>query len=515
MLHFGRRRVAMSHGLDGPALTVPANGTSRPGRFRALWAPLVVIEAYLAFTVFVFFFGPVEWDVPNPLKLLGFLAVNYGALYLGYRRGIRPARARLRTGPVQSLGTIQVPRAVVVLILVSMVFSIFSSLMMLQAVRGDLAGVLMAFRNPGEAYNQSQNLAQAFRDGNIREYDISNYSWAFRISTVLSVLKRLYFPLSLACWGLLPRSLKVLFFVATFTGITSTVGAGAQSGVGFLIFAALPVALYRLYVARGPMTTARGARPARRGRGRAALVRAGLVLAFGGLVATVAYFQVSRAETGRRALDPVATLAGSFGQPAENSVFRVTGTRANYGLTMALLYMSHGYQGLALAMEQPFVWTFGFGWSGGLQAILRDYLGGPDLFQRSYLVRNQAATGWPALNWWSTIFPWVASDTTFYGTFLFTALVGFVAGRSWSTLILRGNPVGFAVLGQLFILVFMFPANNALAQTLDGLFALVGVVVIYSLSWRFRKKGATGGSIGETAVESARESLPPCTTRPT
>jgi hypothetical protein len=198
---------------------------------------------------------------------------------------------------------------------------------------------------------------------------------------------------------------------------------------------------------------------------------------------TVILFQIDRREVSGLELNAADALAGPFASPSER--FPLMTGRLGYGVAMMCLYASHGYEGLALSMELPFEWTYGLGWSRALQVIYSDYLGGSDPFDKSYLARNEVRNTWPALTWWSTIFPWIASDTTFYGTVLVMVLVGFVIGRTWTQVIITGNPVGFALLAQMFTLVFMFPANNALAQTLDGLFALIGLVMIYAMSRKY------------------------------
>ena len=37
------------------------------------FVPLFIAEAYLSFTVFVFAFGPLPWDVRNPFTLFSYL----------------------------------------------------------------------------------------------------------------------------------------------------------------------------------------------------------------------------------------------------------------------------------------------------------------------------------------------------------------------------------------------------------------------------------------------------------
>jgi len=373
-----------------------------------------------------------------------------------------------------------------------MVFTIVSNTVRLYAIRGGIGAFASSFLNPGEAYRQTQLLAEMYRNG--EAMPMADFAWVFRINTLLAVFNGLYFPLALICWRQMRISYRVIFFVALLSSIVFTTGVGYQSGIGFLFFGLLPVVLYKLYVV--PRRTKIGATRVAAGRSGLnrvfAMALAGLAIC--ALVATVAWFQLDRAENRGRSLDAARELGAGFSSPSAHGLVPITGGRLNFGLVMACMYFSHGYEGLALAMELPFEPTYGLGWSGALQSIYRDYLGGPDLSQRSYMERSSQRYGWPR-QWWSTIFTWIASDTTYYGTVLFMVLVGFVIGRCWVGVVITGNPIGFAVLAQMFTLVFMFPANNALAQTLDGLFSLIGVLIIYAASWQYFVPSRTGITI--------------------
>jgi hypothetical protein len=488
-------------------LAAPREGrTFRRNRAHALWAPVVLLELYLAFTVFIFFFGPVEWHAPSAAKLLVFLVVNYSGLWFGYSWGIRRGKTALTHSKVGDVGVIRMPPQLMWVIIFSMGFTIISDMVRLYAIRGDMGTFVSSFLNPGEAYRKSQELAQMDREGGVMA--LANFSWAFRISTVLAVFNGLYFPLALVCWRRMSIAYRVMFFVTLFCAIQFTVGLGAQSGIGVLVFASLPVVLYKIYVIARPITgrpTSRIVAAKKRGS-NPALAKMLVVASLCVLVATVVFFQLDRAEESGRELNAVNEMGGQYASPSEHGIVPVTGGRLNFGLVMACNYVSHGYEGLALSMELPFEWTYGLGWSKALQVILHDYLGGPDLFERSYLMRNSQENEWPNA-WWSTIFPWIASDTTYYGTVLFMVLVGFLIARCWVNVIFTGNPIGFAVLAQMFTLVFMFPANNALAQTLEGFFSLIGVISIYAGSWKYfspartsHRRGYASGSTFEPSV---------------
>ena len=451
---------------------------------RALWMPIVVLEVYLAVTVLLFFAGPVNWDVPSRPKLMAFLVLNYTGLAIGYGWGIRRGRRALRQLQAPDAGSLRIPTYLPRLIWLSMVFTVVGAAIRLYIMRGGFSEVLATILNPGAAYREAQIIAQLDRDGQLTA--AAGAHWAFRVTTLFQVLNGLYFPLGLACWSRLRPASRAMFLISVTVGVVFTMGIGAQSGIGAFVFASLPVALFSIYVRGRRLTTAPPViAPVMRTRSRALRARLLAVGAVVSVLITVALFQVSRAEDTGKDLDASNFLVGQFGTPSDRGLVRATGTRANFGLIATVQYLSHGYEGLALAMELPFVPMYGLGWSKATQVMYRDYLGGRDLFDRSYLARNEVQNGWTALILWSTIFPWIASDTSFYGTVFAMMLIGFVLGRGWTAVVVRANPVGFALLAQLFTLVFMFPANNAVAQTLDALFSFGGVAALYVASQRY------------------------------
>lgn len=51
------------------------------------YTPLIIIFIYLNLTVFIFFFGPVKYNIENPIKISIFLLASHLMLLLGYMYG--------------------------------------------------------------------------------------------------------------------------------------------------------------------------------------------------------------------------------------------------------------------------------------------------------------------------------------------------------------------------------------------------------------------------------------------
>lgn len=151
------------------------------------------------------------------------------------------------------------------------------------------------------------------------------------------------------------------------------------------------------------------------------------------------------------------------------------------GLTAILWYVSHGYSGLDASLSVPFVWTHGTGASPGLARILGVVgIGGAD---QAYPVRAEAATGWPALERWQTMYPWLASDTTFVGAVILVGLLGFGVALSWRRAL--RDPSGLLAatwFGALVVVTVYVPLNNQPIAATSSVFGILTLAVATVLS---------------------------------
>ena len=76
-----------------------------------------------------------------------------------------------------------------------------------------------------------------------------------------------------------------------------------------------------------------------------------------------------------------------------------------------------------------------------------------------------------ASQYWSTIYPWIASDVTLPGTVLVLGAIGWLAGLVWMDVLGGRNPFAVALLGQLLVLLYYIPAHNKVMQTGEGISA--------------------------------------------
>lgn len=85
---------------------------------------------------------------------------------------------------------------------------------------------------------------------------------------------------------------------------------------------------------------------------------------------------------------------------------------------------------------------------------------------------------------WPTIYPWIASDVTFPGTVVIVFLVGWLSARVWLDVLGGQNPFAVALLGQLLLMLYFFPAHNRIMQSGEGVVALL----VFLLAWLFLRQ---------------------------
>jgi len=143
-------------------------------------------------------------------------------------------------------------------------------------------------------------------------------------------------------------------------------------------------------------------------------------------------------------------------------------------------YLSQGYYGLSLSLEQPFTWTSFAGSSYSVSVILNQFFGADFWVTRNYPYMVGYATGWDQAKW-HTVFAWLASDLTFTGVVFFMGAMGFIYGRAWREILLYQNPFALMMFAMMNIGLAYAPANNQLMHSPGGLSTTFAVFAVYFL----------------------------------
>jgi hypothetical protein len=411
--------------------------------------PAVFFVSYLTGTVLLFAYGPWPWPVRDGTTLYGFLAAAHVALLIGYLSAA--------FNPPRTYGWSVRPRRLLVL---SLATNLVLLLPTVAARTGSFVPQVTAgLANPGAAYNASLDIRGAGSPLLIVEY----------IRILLAPLIALAVPLTFYYWRALRPWTRGLGATIVAGIVATFVAMGTNKAIADLILIA-PWLLVASHVA-----------------GFRRLRLRHLAMAVGTLtVASVLFFwfftagQLTRRGSGA----PIAYLAvtNMFADPGHPLV-RWMPPEPQAGALALILYVSHGYYGLHLALQEPFVPMFGVGNSLFLQRQAARVLNKPELMTLPYPMRAERR-GWDAMRLWSSIYPWLASDVSFPGVVLLTFLIGRLFAQSWVDSLEGGNPFAVAAFSLLVLMLFYFPANNQMMQDGEALVAFVTILVIWQLSRR-------------------------------
>lgn len=158
----------------------------------------------------------------------------------------------------------------------------------------------------------------------------------------------------------------------------------------------------------------------------------------------------------------------------------VLGEAFAFPLVMFSGYLSQGYYGLSLSLEQPFTWTSFAGSSYSVSVILNQFFGAEFWVERSYPYLVGYSTGWGQTKW-HTVFAWLASDLTFTGVVPFMGLMGFIYGRAWREILAHRNPFALMMFALMNVGLAYAPANNQLMHTPGALSTSFAVFAVYFL----------------------------------
>lgn len=405
------------------------------------YTPLIVIFIYLNLTVLLFFIGPVEYNIENPIKLPLFLLSSHLMIVLGYLFGVSRKEKEINISfNGFNLFTLSV-----------VIFLIFIPLTNYM----NTGSLFFNFKNInalGQAYNESM-LFRASSNASIIAY----------IRAIFSPLFIAFLPLGLFYWKKMNVFLRILFLI----GVVGGLGLDFFRGTNKTLADYLIVFIFMLII-NNIIKIYSSPNEIKRKKSTGKLFIRFFIILILGIVLLNFFFKFFsstvpernglsfQSTNGHYYIDPNHLLINSL--PDEGKL--VSGTIINYFI--------QGYHGLDLALSKDFLPTFGFGNSMFLILNMSELLQSNIFFENSYIFRNDRIDNWDWFINWSTFYTWVASDITFFGTVLLMFFIGTLIGKTWKRVLLFKEIPSLIIFIQLILLCFYIPANNQLVQTLEG-----------------------------------------------
>lgn len=412
---------------------------------------MTFFQIYLGCSVLAFAFGPIDTSAPRPALFYAYLIAGQASLIFGYWLGARPRREH-RIGSVKWGAMLR--------------WSIGLTLLLLPATLAarNMAGmsITAAILNPGEAYMARLNGG---------DEDTANFLLSVLRVLGAPVLRPLV-PIGLVCWPAMSGGLRLAWSLAAVGSLCEGVYTGAAIGVFDVVLVAPWMLLLQARYCQ-PAPNRRSALSTAAPSG--GLLRLGMAAVV--LVVGVVYFTHSRQSRFGMSGDeyPPWTIgwsAAKYGVPLPASV--------EYPAYTLVSYWTNGYHGLAECLDLPFEWCYGAGHSTFLMRRVGGLLGDPSLiWERSYVARLEATTGYSAVEKWHTIYPWLASDFTYAGALIVVGLFGFLLARVWFCTLQNRSVIAVALLSQLLLVIYYIPANNGRLSYPEESLAFWGLLVAW------------------------------------
>lgn len=425
--------------------------------------PLLFVIAYLVMTVAFFFNGPFDWPVVDEARLIAFIISALAAISFGYFIGIKTKLSSGRNFVIRELNWRRTFK-------IGAISSIIIFIPATYVYTGKFPWeIITALQDQGDAYSQMlENLTQqSYGREIIAIFRVFFSPWIFAIV-----------PIFILKWGKLNRNEVSLFSIYLICQTIFSLMRGTDKEVADLIIISMAALLIR-----------RGRKIYRRMR-RVRIAKKLIIFAAIMVIILAAFNLFSERKLSRLGssnefcIGEAKVVCADYTGP----IMSVLSENQRFGVSMLIAYLSQGYYGLSIALEEKFESTYGLGHSPFLMSLYEGASGDRDLYQRGYMAK-MSAHGWDDKGVWSSAFPWIASDVGFPATLFVVMLLSFLMARTWIDSIKLNDDFAAIVFVSLFVFFIYLPANNQLAQTGDAYLSFWVWMVFWLKSKRkFRKE---------------------------
>jgi hypothetical protein len=469
---------------------------------RARLVPIAAVMVYLNGTVLLLASGLWSWPIENPFLLYTFLVLAHLSLLGGYLSGAFNA-PRPYSGRWSRRSVFWVCAAATLIVLPATSHARTGSW---------YPNVLSGLRNPGSAYRNTVALQ-------------TSGQWIEYVRILLAVPLTLLLPLTVYEWTRLSRAMRVVAVVGIGGYLAIYVAAGTNKALADA--AVLISMLGAAAVLAGRMTFDRRRVLRAASAGVTAIVLMLVFFAAGqssrsGGLATSLDINTRSINWSSPARPPDAQYAallarGDAFSPASylrehphagsplvlahlnNPLVAPLPERIGRSVIALAGYLTQGYYGLSLALEQPYVPTYGLGGSQFLARAGSRLVGSTKFEDRPYPMRVERKDGWDAYGLWSTFYAWVASDLTFPGVLVLMALIGRLLAMSWLDTLEGSNPFAVGAFAVLTLMVVYLPANDQLLSSGESTVGFVGLLALWL--WTRRGTVTRRGAVTSTGAD--------------
>lgn len=406
-----------------------------------LLAPYRALIIWIAFTLFLFAFGPIEYKCD---KLVSFVFIFFFVItsFLFYKWAVDRPMRKPRIDKRFDIKRI---------LRLSIIYSVILTTLYVVEYIGRYGFKEFSFLSIIEsmAISYTEHEEYSFM---VSAWILSYTKW---IRVIALVLGAFY-------WKELSHSLKFLYILLVYLIVMqNTLYVGSQKEIiDMAIYISVPIIMRKYRQGRKIKTSNK-------------------ILIFCFFIA--AMFFMGSVISGRRALwsDMYAADASLDFDQSNWMISWMPDAMANSFASISA-YISQGYRGLSLCLSLPFEWSYGLGSSFKIMNDISRWFSIPiDRLANSYPVRMEQIYGVGAYSSWHSIFPWFASDFTFVGAIIVVCIFIYFWGKSWKEFIKMKTWISIVFFTHFTIMMLYIPCNNQLFQTRDSIISTFAIAVLW------------------------------------
>lgn len=413
------------------------------------YLPIILHFFYIVFTLAFSFWGPRVYFDYNREIVLGFIAIYLIFICLGFYLGVHKKTELIKSKSISEHSLIKILK-----------ISLKLSIILL------ISNVIYLYFSGSINFN---SVGSNYRDyySNYREKTaVQTFTFELLLLILIAVPKFYSLVFGFFYFDKLGIFYKRLFvLLLALIVFTQTYAIGNQKSLGdIIIYSVIFLGLKAYYLS-----------PKYR---RKLFLRASIILVL--LFGFLSYSQFTRMETVGVSADEINEVIGdTFYYDTDHLIFHLFGPKLGLGMSVFISgYLSGGYYGLSLCLQLPFEWTYGIGNSVGLTTIV-DKVFETDIYSKTYLGRMEETYGIPGKRQWHTVFPWLASDFSFYLLPIVLFIVAYLYGYCWREVLLFTNPISYLMFSLLTIFFVFVPANNQIFHGYD----YIQITIFSAIYW--------------------------------
>ncbi|WP_027308884.1 hypothetical protein [Caloramator sp. ALD01] len=436
---------------------------------RILYKPIKIVMLYFICLIILYTWGPLEWRTENPIEFYIFLLLSQGLIYIGYTKTIKKMYKKdaIFKYPGISYDEKVILKWLKVLIVINLIISCMFLIRTIGISSFSIYDIINSFykgiTDPGVMYNSKFTNEKIF-GGKILA----------PIYTLMSPVLWPVLPLSIIYYKQLSFVNKTLIIMTIIIEIIRWVSIGTNKGIVELILIIIAILFLKQWQ---KMCSAVTIMTSKRSKHIRVVVITTVLIMIG-----LFLFQNNVSSRLNNSYYIVSAITNNTEINLESPLIKVTPIAFQPLLVYITQYLTQGYYGLSLTLNEPFIPMFGIGNSYFLIANFQE-LFNLDLWKYTYQARI-AYKGWdPFINWHS-IYSWLANDVSYLGVLVIMFLLGKYYAIVCYRSIRNKDPITSVIFCLLVICFFYFPANNQILSTPSTFMAFWGL----NIYWFYKTK---------------------------